>query len=462
MSGPIGAVVVDHDAGPLLDGCVRSLLADGAAPVVVVENGAAGSAGAALADLPAGRPAPPVRIVRPGRNVGFGAGVNRGLAALAGESPPPEWILVCNPDLVVHLGALAALRQVLESEPPGRSSGPASSTEAGAVYPSVRNFPSFTDAAGHALLALFNPENPFTRRYNPGTPEGDVVTAAGWVSGSCFLARRSALEELGGFDEAYFMYAEDMDLCWRAHACRLGRGLRRDGGGDPRAGRQHGPPPVPHDAGPPPLGPPLHVPDHEGLAPRRAAPGGARARGAHGHGHAPARPSAARPRPLRDHRGRLVVALVALGVTVLALVLAVTVSGPRPAATVHVEPQVTFALPPTATGCTGATAQAGGGEKVPLTVSVVAGQVAETVDVCIGGQGPFPFVLDSGAGQSTIDAGLAHRLHLAAAGRAERVRRRRVHRGRPARLGRRVVTRRRRAGAAAADGSNAAPDGWEG
>ncbi len=119
---------------------------------------------------------------------------------------------------------------------------------------------------------------------------------------------------------------------------------------------------------------------------------------------------------MRDHRARLVVALVALGVTVLALVLAVTVSGPRPAATVHVEPQVTFALPPTATVCTGATAQAGGGENVPLTVSVVAGQVAETVDVCIEGQGPFPFVLDSGAGQSTVDAGLARRLHLAAAG----------------------------------------------
>ena len=56
---------------------------------------------------------------------------------------------------------------------------------------------------------------------------------------------------------------------------------------------------------------------------------------------------------------------------------------------------------------------------MPLTVSVVAGQVAEMVDVCIGTHGPYPFVLDSGAGQSTIDAGLAHRLHLASAGAAE-------------------------------------------
>ena len=51
-------------------------------------------------------------------------------------------------------------------------------------------------------------------------------------------------------------------------------------------------------------------------------------------------------------------------------------------------------------------------------MSTVAGQVAESLNVCIGGQGPFPFVLDSGAGQSTIDAGLAQRLHLPSAGAA--------------------------------------------
>jgi hypothetical protein len=122
---------------------------------------------------------------------------------------------------------------------------------------------------------------------------------------------------------------------------------------------------------------------------------------------------------LRGHRGLLIAALAALGVTVLVLVLATTVSGPRHA-TLHVEPQVTFALPPAATACSGASAAPGGGVKVPLTVSVVAAQVAESVDVCIDGQGPYPFILDSGAGQSTIDAGLAQRLHLGSAGAATR------------------------------------------
>jgi hypothetical protein len=124
---------------------------------------------------------------------------------------------------------------------------------------------------------------------------------------------------------------------------------------------------------------------------------------------------------LHGRRGLLIVALVAIGIAVLALVLAAALSGPaprRPHAAVHVEPEVTFALPPAATACTGARALAGGGEKVPMTVSVVAGQVAESVNVCLDGHGPYPFILDSGAGQSTIDAGLAHRLRLADAGQA--------------------------------------------
>jgi N-acetylglucosaminyl-diphospho-decaprenol L-rhamnosyltransferase len=217
----IAAVVVDHDTGPLLEGCVRSLLVDGAATVVVVENGAPGSAEAALAPLSSELVAR-VRIVRPGANLGYGAGVNRGLAAL---EPTPEWVLVSNPDLEVHPGTLDALRRALEANPAWALVGPRIFTDTGEVYPSVRAFPSFTDAAGHALLAVFKPDNPFTKRYNPGTPDGDVVTGAGWVSGSCFLARRRALEELGGFDEAYFMYLEDTDLCWRAHHAGWGVGF---------------------------------------------------------------------------------------------------------------------------------------------------------------------------------------------------------------------------------------------
>jgi len=227
VPAPVGAVIVDHDAGPFLTECVRSLLVDGASPVIVVENGAPGNTQRALAPLLADFRAESeaVLVVQPGKNIGFGSGVNRGLAALGGTTPPTEWVLVSNADVRVHPGAVDALRRVLEARPAWAMVGPRIFTTEGDVYPSVRRFPSFVDAAGHALLALFAPRNRFTRRYNPGTPEGDGVVEAGWISGSCFLARRDALEELGGFDESYFMYAEDMDLCWRAHQAGWGIGF---------------------------------------------------------------------------------------------------------------------------------------------------------------------------------------------------------------------------------------------
>jgi N-acetylglucosaminyl-diphospho-decaprenol L-rhamnosyltransferase len=225
VPGQLAAVVVDHNAGSLLSECVRSILDNGATPIVVVENGTPGSAHRALAPLLAERGAAAVTVVSPGRNLGFGAGVNRGLAVVGGMTPPPKWVLVSNADIRLHAGALRELRRVLMARPAWALAGPRIYTEDGVVYPSVRRFPSFVDAAGHALLALFRPDNPFTRRYNPGAPEGDDAVEAEWISGSCFLARRDALEELGGFDEAYFMYLEDTDLCWRAHHAGWGLGF---------------------------------------------------------------------------------------------------------------------------------------------------------------------------------------------------------------------------------------------
>jgi len=204
----VGVVVVDYDAGDVLADCLTSLEADGVSAVVVVENGDAAGARAVLARSGHGA----VPLVDTGRNLGYGAGANRGIAAL--ESRP--FVLVCNPDLRVHPGVVAGLADALEAEPTWALVGPRILTAAGDPYPSARRFPSVTDAAGHALLDQLWKQNPFTHRYRAGGWTSSEPTTTDWVSGACFLARRSALEELGGFDEAYFMFAEDMDLCWRA------------------------------------------------------------------------------------------------------------------------------------------------------------------------------------------------------------------------------------------------------
>ncbi len=210
--GAVTAVVVDFHSGDDVRACCASLLSEGC-DVVVVDNAPVGTSAAILGDLVAS-----VTLIETGVNLGFGGGVNRGVAA---ASTP--YVLVCNPDLVVHDGAVAALVDALEQERDWALVGPKILDMSGETYPSVRRFPSLADAAGHALLAPLWPKNPFTARYRSGyatKPRWGVD----WISGACFLIRREAFEALGGFDEGFFMFAEDLDLCFRAHGLGFGIG----------------------------------------------------------------------------------------------------------------------------------------------------------------------------------------------------------------------------------------------
>ncbi len=201
------AVIVNYESGSALARCVEGLRSDGIAEVVVVDNG---SLDGSLEQLLRGFP--DAEVLVPGRNLGYGAAANRGMAATSAPS-----VLICNPDLEVRPGAVAALARALEDDPGCAVLGPLIRNPDGDRYPSARAFPSLVDAAGHALFGLLAPDNRFTRSYQ----KAHLETATGgpevvdWVSGACFLVRRSAYEQVGGFDESYFMYAEDVDLCWR-------------------------------------------------------------------------------------------------------------------------------------------------------------------------------------------------------------------------------------------------------
>lgn len=197
---------MNHDAGAALATCVASLLGDGVHDVVVVDNASTDASADRLEQHHPG-----VRVVRTGRNLGYGAGVNRGLALL-----DEELVLVCNPDVVVHAGAVPVLARALSQRPGAAVAGPCILESDGTRYPSARRFPSWVDAAGHAVLSPVRPDNPFTRRYKMTDLDPSATTSVDWVSGACFVARRAALSVLGGFDERYFMYLEDTDLCWRA------------------------------------------------------------------------------------------------------------------------------------------------------------------------------------------------------------------------------------------------------
>jgi N-acetylglucosaminyl-diphospho-decaprenol L-rhamnosyltransferase len=202
----ISAVIVSYNSADYLPDCLRSLRSEGVDEIVVVDNASSdGSVEVVRAADPA------VSVVETGANLGFGSAANRGVAATAGE-----YVLILNPDTVVEPGTAKALSEALDRDPGLAVVGPRMENLDGTLYPSVRRFPEMAVAFGHAFLGLVWPANPATRRYrmldwDHERPAADVD----WVGGACMLVRRSAFDLIGGFDEAYFMYVEDVDLCWR-------------------------------------------------------------------------------------------------------------------------------------------------------------------------------------------------------------------------------------------------------
>jgi N-acetylglucosaminyl-diphospho-decaprenol L-rhamnosyltransferase len=199
---------VNFESGPLLEECVRSVLADrsaGPAELVVVDNRSRDDSIALL------RAAfPDVHVILAPGNVGYARGANLGIAATRAPI-----VAVLNPDTHVDEGAGAAMLARLESQPRVAACGPRLKNPDGTDYPGAREIPGIPVAVMHGLLGLWWPTNPFTRKYRQLDADPARPRAVDWVSGAAVWLRRDALDAVGGWDERYFMYLEDTDLCWR-------------------------------------------------------------------------------------------------------------------------------------------------------------------------------------------------------------------------------------------------------
>lgn len=148
-------------------------------------------------------------------NLGYGGGVRAGVQASTSDA---EYLLIVNPDVTFTPGSIDALVAAADADARIGSVGPRILDADGTVYPSARNLPSLRTGVGHAALGRVWTSNPWSRRYRAEHAYGDAPRDAGWLSGACVLARRSAYDAIGGFDERFFMYFEDVDL-----GARLGK-----------------------------------------------------------------------------------------------------------------------------------------------------------------------------------------------------------------------------------------------
>jgi GT2 family glycosyltransferase len=154
---------------------------------------------------------PQVRLLANPTNRGFSGGNNDGIRLSRGRT-----LLLLNPDTEMQPGALAALLATLDGAPDVGMVGPRLLNSDGSTQPSRRRFPTLATALLESTpLQPYFPDHPLLRRYYLADQPEDQEHDVDWITGACMLVRRSVIEQVGGFDEGYFMYSEELDLCRR-------------------------------------------------------------------------------------------------------------------------------------------------------------------------------------------------------------------------------------------------------
>ncbi|MFM8998635.1 MAG: glycosyltransferase family 2 protein [Actinomycetota bacterium] len=128
------------------------------------------------------------------------------------------WLLFLNPDTELLHGTLAEYVALGQASPSAGILGPMLRAGDGTVYPTGRAFPRIRDAVGHALLGTVRPSNRFTARYHLGGWDRRTARTVDWVSGACMLMPRAAYDAVGGFDEGFLLYGEELDVATRLRA----------------------------------------------------------------------------------------------------------------------------------------------------------------------------------------------------------------------------------------------------
>ncbi len=155
-----------------------------------------------------------VRVIQSGRNGGYGAGNNVAIRAGLPDGSAPDFIYVLNPDAFPARGAIRALLDHMRRHPETAIAGSHVHGPDGTPHASAFRFFSlgseFEDAAKTGPISRL-----LADRIVP-LPTPSEATRVDWVSGASMLLRRSVLDRIGLFDEAYFLYFEETDLCLRA------------------------------------------------------------------------------------------------------------------------------------------------------------------------------------------------------------------------------------------------------
>ena len=201
-------VIVSYNSLSFLKECLNSILSNPPGvghEIIVVDNASADGTGEFVK-----KNYPEIILIPNNRNIGFAAANNRAI-----EKSCSKYVLLINSDCMVYKKSLGSLVEFMEKNPEVGIAGPKIVNSDGTIQFSCRRFPSVFNAAAHTILTDIFPDNPFSKKYKLADISRDNPFKVDWVSGSCMIIRRKALEDTGILDENYFMYVEDLDICYR-------------------------------------------------------------------------------------------------------------------------------------------------------------------------------------------------------------------------------------------------------
>jgi N-acetylglucosaminyl-diphospho-decaprenol L-rhamnosyltransferase len=207
----LSIIIVSWNVCDLLRACLRSIDADRGdlrLEVIVVDSASQDDTTAVVKTE-----FPWVRLIACTDNVGFPKGNNLGLAQAHGR-----YLLLLNPDTEIQEGALATMVAHLEQNPRVGVLGPLLLNPDGSVQSSRRRFPTLATAVFESTwLEPYAPAGLLRRYYALDLPD-DQTADVDWLTGACLLVRREVVQDVGGLDEAYFMYSEELDWLRRIKA----------------------------------------------------------------------------------------------------------------------------------------------------------------------------------------------------------------------------------------------------
>lgn len=217
----LSIVVVNWNVRDLLRRCLWSIDAAASQPIstetIVVDNASTDGSEEMLTEE-----FPQTRLLTNTSNLGYATACNQGLAQCRGR-----YVLFLNPDTEIVADAMGTMVRAMDARGEWAVLGPRLVYVDGSVQSSRRRFPSLLTAIFESTpLEAVWPSNSWARRYRMSDTPGDVEQEVDWVVGACLLCRSEAVRQVRGFDEEFFMYSEELDLCrrlrdagWRVGYC---------------------------------------------------------------------------------------------------------------------------------------------------------------------------------------------------------------------------------------------------